>query len=411
MRYNAQTKNQNHTEGPLMFKIKIVSLSNLIAGLVAVLVGFTSSVAIIFQAASALGATPEEVSSWLLALGVGMGITCIGLSLYYRIPVLTAWSTPGAALLAASLPGVSLPEAIGAFVFSAALIFIAGITGIFEKFMNKIPRSLTAAILAGVLFHLGLNIFIAMKDQSVLIFSMLGIYILGKQCCPRFCIPLALMGGILIAAMKGLIHMHHLPLALSSPVFTLPVFSLPVLINIGIPLFIITMTSQNIPGISAIKASGYKPPTSALISWTGLVNFFLAPFGCFALNLAAITAAICLNKEADLDPHKRYKAAMCAGVFYLIAGLLGASVVALFAILPRDLIWAIAGLALLSTIGNSLKIALEENAEREPALITFLITASGTSILGIGSAFLGLIVGIVVLMIFRLIQLNKAKSI
>lgn len=371
------------------------SLSQLTAGFVAVMVGYTSSVAIIFQAAATLGATPVQISSWLLALGVGMSVTSIGLSLYYRIPVLTAWSTPGAALLITSLSSVSMAEAIGAFIFSALLIILSGVTGFFEKVITRIPRSLASAMLAGILLHFGTNAFAAMQQQFVLVFLMFITYLLSKRFLPRFAILIVLLIGIATAKMQGLLQFEQLHVALSSPVFTMPVFSLPVLFSIGIPLFIVTMTSQNIPGVAVMNAAGYHPKISPMISVTGIANLILAPFGGYALNLAAITAAICMSKEADADPTKRYKAAVYAGIFYLIAGLFGATVVALFAALPHELIVGIAGLALLGTIGSSIQTALADDAQREPALITLLVSASGVSLFGIGAAFWGLIAGII----------------
>lgn len=367
--------------------------ANLTAGFVAVMVGFTSSVVIIFQAAAAAGASSAEVSSWLLALGIGMGITSIGLSLLYRAPILTAWSTPGAALLATSLTGVSMPEAIGAFIFSALLIVISGLTGWFEKLMTRVPSSLTSAMLAGILLQFGMNIFVAMEHQFVLVIAMFVSYLVGKHLFPRYVIIFSLLLGIAIASYAGLFNLANFHVALSTPQFVKPEFSWPVLMSIAIPLFIVTMTSQNIPGVAALHASGYNPPISPLISWTGLANLVLAPFGGYALNLAAITAAICMGNEADPDPKLRYRAAIWAGVFYLITAIFGATVVALFAAFPKELVLAIAGLALLNAIGGSLKLAVEDEAQRESALITFLVSASGISLFGIGAAFWGLVAG------------------
>lgn len=384
---------------------KSISVANIAAGFVAVMVGFTSSVVIIFQAAAAAGATPAQVSSWLLALGIGMGATCIGLSFYYRMPILTAWSTPGAALLVTSLSGVSMSAAIGAFIFSAILIILSGVTGFFAKALIHIPKSLASAMLAGILLHFGTNIFVAMQQQRLLVCGMFITYLIGKRLFPRFVILLILLFGILMAEIQGLLHLNHFHIALSSPVFMAPTFSLATLISVGIPLFIVTMTSQNIPGVAIMQASGYQPPISSVITWTGVSNLLLAPFGGFAFNLAAITAAICLSKEADSDPAKRYKAAVYAGMFYLLVGLCGATVVALFSALPQELILAIAGLALLGTIGNSLKTALDNDVQREPALITLLVSASGVSLFGIGAAFWGLVAGVI-----SLVLLNRYKD-
>lgn len=374
--------------------LNFFSLSNLTAGFIAVMVGFTSSAVIIFQAAAAAGANPTEVSSWLLALGIGMGLSSMGLSLYYRIPILTAWSTPGAALLVTSLAGISMPEAIGAFIFSAALTVISGITGWFEKAMSRIPRSLTSAMLAGILLQFGMNLFVAMQHQFVLVAAMFVSYLFGRHLFPRYVIIFALLLGLIIAGFEGLFDLTQFHFAFSTPKLTIPVFSWSVLVSIGIPLFVVTMTSQNIPGVAVLHASGYNPPISPLISWTGLTTLILAPFGGYSFNLAAITAAICMGKDADNDPTKRYRAAVWAGLFYLLTGIFGATVVALFSAFPKELVLAVAGLALLGTIGSSLKVAVDDETQREPAIITFLVSASGISLFGIGSAFWGLLAGV-----------------
>jgi len=376
---------------------RFFNLSHLSAGFIAVLVGYTSSAAIVFQAATAAGAGPEQISAWLLALGLGMGFTCIGLSLYYRSPVLTAWSTPGAALLATSLVGIPMSEAIGAFLFASLLLTIFGFTGWVETFMKHVPKSLAAAMLAGVLLRFGLEAFVGLRTQPAMVALMLAIYLGGRRLNSRYTIPLTFLGGLLWAAQGGLIHGEALSVTLAQPIFTAPTFSLSTLIGVGIPLFIVTMASQNVPGIAVLRANGYQTPVSPLIGWTGLTGLLLGPFGGYQFNLAAITAAICMSPEADRKPERRYLAAVWAGIFYLVTGLLGATVAGLFTALPKELVAAIAGIALLGTIGNSLSGALADERERDAAVITFLVTASGLALLSIGSAFWGLLLGLVVL--------------
>lgn len=373
---------------------KYFSFSNIAAGFVAVLVGFTSSAVLVFQAATAAGASPAEISSWLFALGLSIAITCIGFSLHYRAPILTGWSTSGAALLATSLVGISMPEAIGAFIFAALLTIITGVTGLFEKAITHVPRSLTSAMLAGILIHFGMNIFVAMQDQFTLIGAMLITYLIGKRSFPRYVIILVLLVGVLVAELEGLFHLDNFHVTLASPIFTFPKFSLSTLISVGIPLFMVTTTSQNIPGVAVLNASDFRPPISPIISITGITNLILAPFGCYSICLAALTAAICTSKEADINPANRYKSTIFSGICWLLIAVFGATIVTLFFAFPRELILAIAGLALLGTIGNSLKTALDEENHREPALITILISASGITLFGIGAAFWGLIVGI-----------------
>lgn len=376
--------------------LRRLSISHISAGFIAVLVGYTSSAAIVFQAAHAAGATAAEISSWLLALGLGMGVTCIGLSLYFKSPVLTAWSTPGAALLITGLAGLSMSEAIGVFLFSSLLITIAGFSGWFEKLMHHVPKSLAAAMLAGVLLRFGLDVFVVLPTQGLLVGGMMASYLIGRRFFPLYAVPVTLLLGLLIASFQGLLQFEAISVQIAQPVFIAPSFSLSSLIGVGIPLFIVSMASQNVPGLAVLRANGYETPASPLIGFTGLTGLLLAPFGGFSFNLAAITAAICMSKDADPDPKRRYMAAVWAGIFYLITGVFGATVVSLFAAFPRAMIVSIAGLALLGTIGNGLSSALHDEKEREAALITFLVTASGLALFGIGSAFWGILLGIAV---------------
>lgn len=370
------------------------ALSHVSAGFIAVLVGYTSSAAIVFQAANAAGASAAELSSWLWALGIGMGLTCIGLSLYFRSPVLTAWSTPGAALLATGLVNVPMTEAIGAFLFASALITLSGVTGWFERIMRHVPKALAAAMLAGVLLRFGLNVFASISGEGVLIGLMCASFLLGRRYSPRYAVPLTFLVGLAVATARGTIKLDAVTVSLAHPVFTVPAFSIATMIGVGLPLFIVTMASQNLPGLAVLRANGYATPASPLIGWTGFTGLLLAPFGGFSFNLAAITAAICMSKDADPEPAQRYRAAVWAGVFYLITGILGATVASLFEAFPHALVAAIAGLALLGTIGNSLAGALLDENEREAALVTFLVTASGLTMFGVGSAFWGLVFGL-----------------
>ena len=381
--------------------LKDLSLSAIAAGFVTVLVGFASSAVIVFQAAQSLGASPEEISSWMWALGLGMGLTCIGLSLRYRMPVVTAWSTPGAAMLISSAAGLPLSDAIGAFLLSALLIAACGFSGFFERMISRIPVSLASGMLAGVLLRFGIDAFAAMKTQLGMVLTMFAVYLLARRLLPRYAVILTLLVGIVFAAALGLLHVDGLSLQLAKPIFTAPTFSFAAIVGIALPLFIVTMASQNVPGVAVIRASGYPIPISPVVGWTGVTNLLLAPFGAFALNLAAITAAICMGREAHEDASRRYVAAVAAGVFYVVVGLFGATVAALFAAFPKELILAIAGIALLGTIGNSLAAALRDESDREPALVTFLVTASGLSLGGIGAAFWGLVAGVVTLLALR----------
>ncbi|MFA7668628.1 MAG: benzoate/H(+) symporter BenE family transporter [Burkholderiaceae bacterium] len=374
----------------------IFALPHVAAGFVAVLVGYSSSVAIIFQAATAAGATAAELASWMWALGIGMGASCIGLSLYFRTPILTAWSTPGAALLVTGLGGLNMAQSIGVFLAASFLITLAGASGGFQRLMSIVPRHLASAMLAGILVRFGMDAFVSMQTQPLLIAVMLAAWLAAQLITPRYTVPIALVAGIACAALMGLLRLETLNWAPAMPVFMAPQFSWQAFIGVAVPLFIVTMTSQNVPGLAVLRANGYSTPASPLIGWTGFTGLVLGPFGGFSFNLAAITAAICMSRDADPDPGRRYMAAVWAGVFYLITGIFGATVVSLFTAFPVELVAAIAGLALLGTIASSLSGALADEYGRDAAIVTFLCTASGLSLFGIGSAFWGLVLGLLV---------------
>jgi benzoate membrane transport protein len=391
---------------------KDFSLSAATAGFVAVLVGFTSSVAIVFSAALAFKATPEQLTSWMWALGIGMGLCSLVPSLMLRKPVMVAWSTPGAAVLAvagvagASGQGYSMNEAVGAFMVCAVLITLAGVTGLFEKLMDRIPMAIAAALLAGVLARFGMQGFVAAQTNLPLVALMLITYLVAKRWNARYAVPLTLLIAIIFAALRADFMPASIRFSLAKPVFVMPEFTWQAAISLALPLFIVTMASQNLPGVAAIRASGFQLPLSKIISMTGVATFLLAPFGAFALNLSAITAAICMGKEAHPEPDKRYIASSVCGIIYIFIGLFASIVTALLTAFPKELIAAIAGLALLGTIANGLAMALQEEKHRDAAIITFLVTLSGVTIAGIGSAFWGVLAGALALFV----QNYRAKT-
>lgn len=393
-----------------MHFFKDLSPSAFTAGFVAVLVGFTSSVAIVFQAALAFGATPELITSWMWALGLGMGLCTLVPSLVLRKPVMVAWSTPGAAVLATAgvAGGFSMAEAVGAFMVCAALITLAGATGWFERAMNHLPLAIASGLLAGVLARFGTQAFTAAQTNLPLVLLMLASYLLSRRWLARYAVPATLLIAIIyVTASAGFTGASvHFDLAI--PVFTRPHFTWSAAISLALPLFIVTMASQNLPGVAVIHAAGYghsagKPgiPVSGIITLTGLVTLLLAPFGAFALNFAAITAAICMGREAHPDPDRRYTAAVSCGLLYLLIGIFGTAITGALTAFPKELIAAIAGLALLGTIGSALATAVRDEFYREAALITFLVTLSGVVIAGVGSAFWGVIAGALALLVQR----------
>ena len=399
---------------------KDLSPSAFTAGFVAVLVGFTSSVAIVFQAALAFKASPDVISSWMWALGWGMGLCTLIPSLLLRKPVMVAWSTPGAAVLATAglAGGFPMSEAVGAFMVSAVLITLCGVTGWFERGMHRLPLAIASALLAGVLTRFGVQAFTAAQTNLPLVLLMLLTYLLGKRVAPRYAVPSTLLVAIFFIASQAGFSKVHFAWGLASPVWTAPVFTLSAAISLAVPLFVVTMASQNMPGVAAIQAAGYARtpgasqtpqsdgiPISKVITLTGLATLVLAPFGAFALNLSAITAAICMGCEAHPDPGRRYTAAVSCGFLYVLVGIFGATVTGVLTAFPGELIAAIAGLALLGTIGNALAAAVRDELHREAALITFLVTLSGVVIAGVGSAFWGVLAGALAL---GLQQLGKS---
>ncbi len=378
-----------------------LSISSVVVGLIATMVSYAGPLVIVFQAAKVAHLSDSHLSSWIWAISMGSGITCILLSIWFKAPIITAWSTPGVVLLVSSWSTYSYTDAIGAFIFSALIITFLGFTGIFEKMMNRIPYSITTAMLAGILLNFGVEVFTSLRNLPELVFPMILCYLLFKRFSPRYTVVITLFLGLLITYFTGNLKTDSIDISLVNPIFTIPTFSLDALIGIGVPLCIITMASQNAPGIGVLRADGYNVPISPLVTTTGIFSILLAPFGSHAINLAAITAAICTGKEAHEDKNKRYIAGISCGLFYLIFGLFGAAIASIFQALPGEFIATIAGLALFASLSSSLASAME-GTQKESALITFLVTISGISFLGIGAAFWGLIAGILTNSIFQM---------
>jgi benzoate membrane transport protein len=327
-----------------------------------------------------------------------MALTSIGLSWWTRQPVLTAWSTPGAALVAGS-SGMAMGEAIGAFIACGALIVLAGVTRGFERVMDRIPQAIAAALLAGVLARFGLDAVGAVSTAPLLVIAMALAFVAGRRFWPRYAVPGVLVAGIAVAAFEGRMQWSHLNWALAGPVWTAPAFSVSAFVGLALPLFVVTMASQNLPGVAAQRAAGFTVPVSPTLTATGVTTMLLAPFGGFAFNLAAITAAICMGREASEDPTRRWTASVMAGVFYLAIGVAGGAVIGLLNAFPRELVLAVAGLALVGTIAGALAAALQGEQHRDAALITLLVTLSGVTFGGIGSAFWGVVAGTVTLFV------------
>lgn len=377
-----------------------MKLSHISAGLTAVVVGYSSSVVLVIQAAQASGANPAQITSWLLVLGLTMGFTSIALSLVYRIPVLTAWSTPGASFLIAAANGLTIEQSTGAFIVAGGLIMLSGFVKPLAKAIESIPPALGAAMLAGILLPIGLGAFTPLPEFPLLCIAFYAVYILGRMFFSTYLMLVLLVFGGLSATLMGDMS-SALSVQFSSVEFVRPEFNLSAITTVAIPLFIISMLSQNLPGLAIMQGHGYKAPTQPVLKSTGLVNVLSAPFGGFTCNLAAITAAICMSEQVDKDPEQRYKAAVAGGIVYLLAGIFASVVVAIFTAMPLVITQLLAGLALLATIQASLEKSFAVDKHKEAALMTLLVTASGISFAGLSAPVLGLLFGLVFLLAKR----------
>ncbi|AGP44550.1 benzoate/H(+) symporter BenE family transporter [Serratia plymuthica] len=370
------------------------SLSAVVAGAIAVIVSYAGPLIIVFQAASAAHLPTEVISSWIWAISIGSGITGLILSWHLRVPVITAWSTPGAALLVGLLPGVTINEAVGAYIVSSLIIAVIGLSGAFDKLIGKLPRSIAAAMLAGILFHFGAEMFVSIQLQPALVMAMFVTYLLFKRLLPRYAIVAVLVIGGAVAGMSGMLNGGDIVVSVAHPVLITPAWSWHAIINIALPLTLVTLTGQYVPGMAVLRSSGYATPARPIVSMTAIASVLLAPFGSHGVNLAAITAAICTSEEAHREKSKRYIAGVACGIFYIVMGIFGATLASVFTALPKELIISLAGLALFGAISTGLTGAMADEKQREAALITFLVTASGMNFLGMASVFWGLIFGL-----------------
>ena len=371
-------------------------LSHISAGLTAVTVGYSSAVVIVIDLARRAGATEAMVVSWLLALGLGMGLTCILFSWLTKMPVVTAWSTPGAAFLLTSVDAYTLPEAIGAFVLCAVFSLITAQSRVLLSLISRIPAAISSALLAGILLPICLAIFADVKTSPILVASYLVVYLIGSRWFAQYLMLVLLILSIALSmAMQQDVHLH---IALPTAVWVTPTFSLTATLGLAFPLFIITTLSQNLPGIAIHHAHGYQPDHKPILSGIAIVQALLAPFGGFTFNLAAITAALCMGEHADTDKTQRYRAAIAAGIGYLIMAGIASIVVALFVSMPAVIVHLLAGLALLATLQGAVAQSMEVNHHRAPAILTLLCTASGFTLFSLTSAVWGLALGLLLLL-------------
>ncbi|ACK53751.1 MULTISPECIES: benzoate/H(+) symporter BenE family transporter [Betaproteobacteria] len=366
----------------------------LVAGLVSVIVNYGGTFILVFQAAKVAGLSPGLTASWVWSISIGVGVTGIVLSWTAREPIITAWSTPAAAFLITALATTPYAEAIGAYLLSAAAFVALGLSGYFEKAIRLIPPGIAAGLLAGILLQFGIGAFGGMSIDPVLAGLLIMAYLVLKRLTPRYAVVGILVLGLAFLLIEDRVDLSGLALQLAAPVFTMPAFSLNATLSVALPLFLITLTGQYMPGMLVLRNDGFKTSANPIVTVTGLGSLLMAPFGSHAFNIAAITAAICTGREAHEDPSRRWIAGIAAGVFYILVGVFGVTLAALFMAFPATFITTLAGLALLGAIGGSLAGAMADAQAREASLITFLAAAANISLVGIGGAFWGLVIGL-----------------
>ncbi|MCY1274788.1 benzoate/H(+) symporter BenE family transporter [Pseudomonas jinjuensis] len=370
------------------------SLSALIAGMIATLISYAGPLVIIFQAADSAKLSHELLSSWVWAISIGSAALGILLSLRYRVPVVIAWSIPGSALLVSMLPEIGLNQAIGAYLVANLILLAIGLSGAFDRIIARLPGSIAAGMQAGILFSFGAQVFRSLPAQPLLVLAMFAVYVLMRRLMPRYAVMAVLLVGLSITVLGGGFRSEALVFGLATPQWIAPEFSLNATLNLALPLVLVALTGQFMPGMAVLRNAGYQTPASPLVSASAVGGALLAPFGCHGLNLAAVTASLCTSAEAHEDPRRRYVAALSGSVLYLAFGIGGATLVSLFAAFPAELIAALAGLALFGAISEALSRSAMVPAERDAGLFTFLVTASGVSFLGLSSAFWGLAFGL-----------------
>ena len=380
------------THSPLRFSDLIHPV---VAGLISVIVNYGGTFILVFQAAKVAGLSPELTASWVWSISIGVGVTGLVLSWLSREPIITAWSTPAAAFLVTALATTPYAEAVGAYVVSAAAFVVLGLSGWFERVIRLIPPGVASGLLAGILLQFGIKAFGGMSVDPVLAGLLIVAYVLLKRLTARYAVVGILALGLAFLLAQDRVDLSGLQLQFAAPVFTRPEFTLNALLSVALPLFLITLTGQYMPGMLVLRNDGFKTSANPIVTLTGLGSLLMAPFGSHAFNIAAITAAICTGKEAHEEPSRRWIAGIAAGVFYILVGVFGVTLAAVFMAFPATFITTLAGLALLGTIGGSLANALADAKTREASLITFLAAAANISMLGIGGAFWGLVIGLV----------------
>ncbi|MCZ1176956.1 benzoate/H(+) symporter BenE [Acinetobacter pittii] len=371
------------------------SISATVAGFLAVLISYSGPLIIFFQAAQRAHVSTDMIVSWIWGISIGAAVSGIYLSIKYKTPVITAWSAPGTALLVTLFPNVSLNEAVAAYITSAIVIFLIGVTGYFDKLLKWIPQDVAAGMMAGILFQFGIGLFTASDSMPFIVFSMLIVFLIAKRLMPRYTMIWVLAAGVLLSLILGKMNPVDVSFSLAIPQWISPEWTWNSTLNLAVPLILVSLTGQFLPGMAIMKLSGYDTPAKPIITVTSIASLAVACVGGITIVLASITAALCMGKDAHELKEKRYIAGIANGIFYILGGLFAGSIVMLFSLLPKELVAALAGLALLGAIATNISVAMKNDNQRDAALITFLATASGMHFLGLSSVFWGICIGVI----------------
>ncbi|PPC04315.1 benzoate/H(+) symporter BenE [Acinetobacter pittii] len=371
------------------------SISATVAGFLAVLISYSGPLIIFFQAAQRAHVSTDMMVSWIWGISIGAAVSGIYLSIKYKTPVITAWSAPGTALLVTLFPNVSLNEAVAAYITSAIVIFLIGVTGYFDKLLKWIPQDVAAGMMAGILFQFGISLFTASDSMPFIVFSMLIVFLIAKRLMPRYTMIWVLAAGVLLSLILGKMNPVDVSFNLAIPQWISPEWTWNSTLNLAVPLILVSLTGQFLPGMAIMKLSGYDTPAKPIITVTSIASLAVACIGGITIVLASITAALCMGKDAHELKEKRYIAGIANGIFYILGGLFAGSIVMLFSLLPKELVAALAGLALLGAIATNISVAMKNDSQRDAALITFLATASGMHFLGLSSVFWGICIGVI----------------
>ena len=367
------------------------------AAAVATVVGFGGTVALVVQAGQAMGAAPAQIISMVTALCLGIGLPGAVLSWRLKMPVVLAWSTPGAALLAASTLGLGWSTAVGAFVIAGLLMVLTGLVPALGRLAERIPAAVASAMLAGVLLPFCLKLFLVFPTDMTLAAGLLLVFVVMRRLAPAWALPAVLVAAFAVLAVRGQVALPEGTGLFGALSPVMPAFDWKAAVSLALPLYLVTLASQNLPGLVVLRAAGYAPPAGKLIFWGGLTSTLLAPFGAHGVNLAAITAAICTGPDAHPDASRRWTVGVIYGLFYLVVALFAAPLAGLFIAMPTGALAVITGLALIAPLTGSLGAMMAAAKDREAAVLTFAATASGVALFGVGSAFWGLAVGFLAL--------------